>query len=201
MTAGPAPPGAGDGPAGALPLPEPPLADPDAGIVLRPWGRPHDASALADAWDDPALRAAGTVPAGASPELAARWIAGEATRRARGLALDLVVAPLAAAGGDVEEADAVWGEVGLRNIDPGAGRAEIGWWISAPVRRRGLASAAVSLLAGWGLGPPLGLRQVWARIDRANVAAARVAVRAGFRHLGDVERTAVWARTAAIVAS
>jgi RimJ/RimL family protein N-acetyltransferase len=194
------------GPAGPLDLPSPPLADPSLGIHLRPWGRSgEDATALAEAWRDPVLRAATGVPPHPSVSFARRWIAGEADRRARGLALDLVVSPLPPAGGPArsgtEGGGAVWGEVGLRAIDPTAGRAELGWWITAAQRRRGFASAAVDLIAGWALGPPLDLLQVWARIDRANEHAARVAARAGFTLLGHAGGIDVWARTAAIVAS
>ncbi|MFP3901586.1 MAG: GNAT family N-acetyltransferase, partial [Acidimicrobiia bacterium] len=94
----------------------------------------------------------------------------------------------------------VWGEVGLRSFDPAAGRAEVGWWIASAQRGRGLASSAVDLLSAWALGPPLGLRQVWARIDPANHAAARVAHRVGFARLGHAGGSDVWARAAAIVA-
>jgi RimJ/RimL family protein N-acetyltransferase len=150
----------------ALPLPDPPLTDPAAGIALRPWRpTPDDAAALAAAWAE-----AGREP-GEPPEA---WIAGEASRRDAGLALDLAVV----VGG------AAVGEVGLRNVDLGQRRAEIGWWIAAGHRGRGLATAAVRLLAAWALGPPCGLVQVWARIDPANAASAGVAAGSGFRRLG-----------------
>jgi RimJ/RimL family protein N-acetyltransferase len=173
----------------AWPEPDPPLADPAAGIVLRPWRpTPGDAAALAAAWADPGVAAMGTPPPDPSPAGAARWIAGAADRLATGAALDLVVAP--AGGGDE-----VWGEVGLRNHDVAARRAEIGWWIAPAQRGRGLADAAVALVAGWALGPPCALRQVWARIDPANAASAAVARRAGFRRLGPAGGAEVWART------
>src|SRR5690606_41225340 len=96
---------------------------------------------------DPPVAAGARLPGDPSPGAAARWIAGGAERRARGLALDLVVAPLA--GGR-----AVLGEVGLRNVDRARRRAEAGWWIAAPHRRRGLATAAVRLLAAWAPSDP-----------------------------------------------
>jgi RimJ/RimL family protein N-acetyltransferase len=162
----------------AFPLPDPPLDDPAAGIVLRPWRTtPADAAALAAAWD-----AAGRGP-GESPDA---WIAGDAGRRAAGLALDLVVAL----------DDAAAGEVGLRNLDDDRRRAEMGWWIAPAHRGRGLATAAVRLLAGWALGPPCGLVQVWARIEAGNAASARVAAGAGFRRLGrSASGHDVWAVT------
>ncbi len=73
-------------------------------------------------------------------------------------------------------------------------RAEIGWWLAPEARGRGVAPVAVDLVAAWALGPPLGLRQVWARIDPGNAASARVAAGAGFRLLGRAGGGDVWAR-------
>ena len=117
--------------------------------------------------------------------MAARWIAGEAGRRTSDRALDLVVAPAG------DEAT-VLGEVGLRNLDRARRRAEIGWWIAPDHRGRGLATAAVRLLATWALGPPCALLQVWARIDPANTASAGVAAAAGLTRLGTAGGTDVW---------
>jgi RimJ/RimL family protein N-acetyltransferase len=59
-----------------------------------------------------------------------------------------------------------------------------------------VAAAAVELVAAWALGAPLGLRQVWARIDPANQASAQVAAAAGFHRLGAAGAAAVWSREA-----
>ena len=48
---------------------------------------------------------------------------------------------------------------------------------------------------GWAAGPPLRLRQVWARISPANPASAAVARRAGFRRLGAAAGTEIWSRS------
>jgi RimJ/RimL family protein N-acetyltransferase len=128
------------------------------------------------------------VPSDPSPAGARRWIAGEQERRRRGLALDLVVSPM---GGDL-----VWGEVGLRGFDPAVRRAEVGWWLAPAARGRVVAAAAVGLVAAWALGAPLGLLQVWARIDPANEASAHVAEAAGFRRLGAAGATDIWSREA-----
>jgi RimJ/RimL family protein N-acetyltransferase len=177
------------GPPAALGLPEPPLLDRAAGIVLRPWApTPGDVAALVAAWRDPALAQSAGVPDDVSAAAAERWIRGEPARRAAGLCLDLVVGPL---GGD-----AVVGEVGLRNVDRVRRRAEMSWWIAAGHRERGLASAAARLLAGWALAPGGGdLVQVWARTDPADRGSAAVAAAAGFDELGEAAGTTVWART------
>lgn len=170
-----------------LRLPDPPLVDQAAGIRLRPWeATAADADALAAAWRDPAVGAANPVPADRSPAAAARWLGSEPRRRAAGVALDLVACPLA---GPPD----VLGEVGLRNVDPGRRRAEVGWWVAADHRGRGVAGAAVRLLVDWAL-DQAGLVQVWARVAPGNTASARVAAAAGLVRLGAAGGTDVWAR-------
>jgi RimJ/RimL family protein N-acetyltransferase len=126
------------------------------------------------------------VPADRSPDAARRWIAGESQRRLRGLALDLVIGPY--------DGDIVWGEVGLSRFDAAMRRAEIGWWLAPEARGRGVAAAAVDLVVTWALAEPLGLRQVWARIDPDNAASSGVAAAARFRLLGRAGGGEVWAR-------
>jgi RimJ/RimL family protein N-acetyltransferase len=175
--------------AAALGLPDPPLIDGAAGIVLRPWRSTQaDVAALVAAWTDPVLAAANGVSDDVSGSRAARWIRGDAARRAQGRSLDLVVGP-------VTGAPIVLGEVGLRNVDRPQGRAEISWWITVDHRGQGLAAASARLLAGWALGDQGGFRQVWARIDPANRASVGVARSAGLVRLGVGGGAEVWART------
>ena len=172
-----------------LTLPATDLTDAGCGIRLRRWrDDPGDVAALVAAWRDASVAGTNRVPADASPARARRWIAGESERRLRGLAVDLVISPV--------DDDPVWGEVGLRGFDMAVRRAEIGWWLAAEARGRGVAAVAVDLAATWALGPPLGLRQVWARIGRDNAASARVAATARFRRLGSAGTTEVWSREA-----
>jgi RimJ/RimL family protein N-acetyltransferase len=200
-------------------LPDPPLADTRAGIVLRPWAvTPEDVASLVAAWSDPLLAAADGVPDEASAARAACWIRGDARRRAAGACLDLVIAPCSAggsisgAGGSVPRpvvgaggpvsgpsvpGSAVLGEVGLRSIDQERRRAEVSWWVAPAHRGRGVATAAARLLASWALSPAGGLDQVWARIDPANGSSARVAASAGLVELGSAGGTTVWSRTRA----
>jgi RimJ/RimL family protein N-acetyltransferase len=167
-------------------LPDPPLFDPVAGIVLRPWlATPADVAALVAAWTDPVLAAAEGVPDEVSAARAARWIRGDAGRRAADAGLDLVIGP-------VDGGPTVLGEVGLRNVDRARRRAEISWWVVTEHRGRGLAVSAARLLVGWALSSAGGLDQVWARIDPANAASARVAAAAGLVELGTAGGRAVW---------
>jgi RimJ/RimL family protein N-acetyltransferase len=61
------------------------------------------------------------------------------------------------------------------------GRAEIGYWVRADARDRGVASRALTLVATWGLGR---YRRLQLHADVENVASQRVAENAGFRREG-----------------
>jgi RimJ/RimL family protein N-acetyltransferase len=188
MTTAGAPRGRATPPGLPVALPEPPLSDHVAGIVLRAWtATPADVAALVAAWTDTALAAANGVPDDVSGARAARWIRGDPGRRAAGVCIDLVVSPL-------DGGATVLGEVGLRHIDRGRRRAEIGWWIAAEHRGRGLAVAAARLLADWACSAQGDLDHVWARIDPTNTASARVARAAGLVELGTAGGSQVWAR-------
>jgi [ribosomal protein S5]-alanine N-acetyltransferase len=149
-----------------LPLPDPPLAG--EGFVLRPWA-PADAGALAAAWADPEVVRWTGVPADHDARAARRWIEGDEHRRQRGLSLDLVV----------DVAGTVAGEIGLTGLGHRPRTAEVGWWVAAPHRGQGLATAAVGLLAEWAT-DELSLDVLVARCHRDNPASAGVARRAGF---------------------
>ena len=58
----------------------------------------------------------------------------------------------------------------------------IGYWVAAPARRRGIASGALRLLAGWALEQDFG--RVELITDPDNVASQRVAEKVGFRREG-----------------
>lgn len=161
-----------------LPLPDPPLRDGD--LHLRPW-TVADAPVLAAAWADPEIARWTGVPPQRDVVYAARWIRGDADRRARGLSLDLVAV--------VD--DAIVGEVGLAAIDRRHRTAEIGWWVVAHRRCRGLATRAAGLLAEWAV-TELSIDAVVARCHPDNPASAGVARAAGFRPLGVDGDHEVW---------
>jgi len=150
----------------AIPLPDPPLSQ--GAVTLRPWAR-DDAGALVCAWADPDIARWTGVPERTDRLAAERWIAGDAHRRDHGLALDLVV--------DID--GVVVGEVGLAAFDPAARTAEIGWWVAAEQRGRGLATLAARLLAEWAT-DELCVDLVVARCQAANPASSAVARAAGF---------------------
>ncbi len=162
---------------------------------LRRW-RPSDAPALAAAWADADVAAWNPVPAGADP---AAWLAGEPGRWERCVALDLVV---------TADDDRVVGEVGLSSFSAQPPRAELGVWLAAAHRGRGLASTAVGAVTAWALAPGpdgLGLAQVWARTEPANAPSEALFARLGWQRLGDTRDRAtgrprtIWAATSAVL--
>lgn len=180
--------GEGWGEPWVFPLPWPPLADRAAGVALRPWGAgEHDAAALAAAWADPEVARFTSVPAEADEGAARRWIRGEEDRRARGLAIDLVVTHL-------DRPSQVIGEVGLIVVDAERQWAELGYWMVAAERGRGATARAAELFADWAL-RELPVRRLFARTHPDNVRAARVAEAAGLAHAGTLDTgTHVWIR-------
>lgn len=161
-----------------VPLPDPPLFD--AELALRPW-RAADAPALAFAWADAEIARWTGVPPRPGVETAARWIQGDADRRAHGLSLDLVL--------DVD--GAIAGEVGLVAIDVTARTAEIGWWVAPAFRGRGLATRAAALLAGWAI-EELCIDAVLARCATANPTSGAVARAAGFSLVAERDDSELW---------
>lgn len=161
-----------------LPLPDPPLTD--GPVTLRPWAEP-DAAALAAAWADPEIRRWTGVPEQADETAARRWIAGEADRRGRGLALDLVI----------DVAGEVAGEIGLVDVDPANRTGEIGWWVGAQRRGSGLAAQGARLLSTWALSE-LCVDALIARCHSQNPASGAVARAAGFTLDGTAGELELW---------
>jgi len=76
------------------------------------------------------------------------------------------------------------GEVLLFGLDAGLNEAELGYLVGAQHRRRGLASAALTLLSNFGR-HDLELRRLLLRIDPGNTASTSVARRCGYRLTGE----------------
>lgn len=161
-----------------LPLPDPPLRD--GVLALRPWSV-VDADALAAAWADPDIIRWTGVPEPSDTAAAARWLAGEADRRSRGLALDLVV--------DLD--GVVAGEVGLAHIDADGRSADMGWWVAPAHRGQGLAVRAARLFARWALSE-LAIDSLTACCHPDNPASEAVARSVGFAPVGTTGELAVW---------
>ena len=172
----------------AFPLPWPPLAHEATAVGLRPWGAgEHDPEALAAAWADPEVARWTSVPDDHDLDAARAWIRGEEERRARGLAMDLVVAELS-------EPRRIHGEVGLVVVDAHERWAELGYWMAADSRGAGRARAAAEVFVEWVL-RELPVDRLFARVQPDNPRAGAVAAAAGLVLAGELETgTQVWIR-------
>ena len=167
------------GPGPGARIDRPSLVLPDSGIagslsggrriVLREWHR-SDIPALVAAIDGLEGRHwLQSIPDPYTPADAEQYISFTRTQLTAGAAAELVIV--------VEGALA--GAVGLRLVGPEAGAGEIGYWVAAAMRGRGVASTAARLLSDFGF-EALGLRRIELNAAVANTASRRVAEKAGF---------------------
>jgi RimJ/RimL family protein N-acetyltransferase len=152
--------------------PQPAIVVPEGGIVgdgvvLREWHR-SDGPAIVALVDDPENRRwLPKLPDPYTPADAAEYIAGARIRLTEGTGATLAIVL----------AGTVAGSVFLR-VDGGQA-GEIGYWVGAPARGRGVATAATRALCGFGV-RALGLRRIELNAAVGNVASRRVAEKAGF---------------------
>src|SRR6266511_2375891 len=155
----------------AIPLPAPPLRD--ASLALRPFHH-GDAGAIVAACQDPEIPRWTAVPSPYGDQDARDYLSRAELDRRRGHELGLAVVDAASG--------ALLGAVGLRP-DPEHRKGELGYWIAAGARRRGVGARAVRLLALWAL-RDLGLERLEILVNPANLASQRLAERAGFTREG-----------------
>jgi RimJ/RimL family protein N-acetyltransferase len=157
----------------SFPTPEPPLAD-DL-VVLRPWEE-RDIPVLADWAQDPQIVRWTAITVGYDQFNARAFRAHAHRERVRGHAMYLAIA-------DAQDGVAV-GSCDLRRPvpdDPGLG--ELGYLLGPEGRGRGLATAAVRLLARYAL-EQLRMARVQALVHPDNARSLRVLERAGFEREG-----------------
>ena len=75
------------------------------------------------------------------------------------------------------------GSVGVRWVEPDQGVAEVGYWVAAEARGRGLCTRAVRLVSRWVL-EDCGAERLQLRADELNPASRKVAENAGFTEEG-----------------
>jgi [ribosomal protein S5]-alanine N-acetyltransferase len=135
----------------------------DGEIVLRPW-RLDDLGALVVAIDDPEIgRWMPKIPHPYTAEAGAAYLARSTGREGR---FAIVTAGTGELVGGISLVPKHWG------------RAEIGYWIRADARGRGLATRALVLVSRWGF--ERGFRRLQLHADVGNPASHRVAEKAGF---------------------
>jgi RimJ/RimL family protein N-acetyltransferase len=159
----------------SIPLPRPPLTDGD--IRLRPWER-RDVKAVTAACQDPEIPRWTVVPRNYTERHARDFIKGTAADIASGRELALAI---------VDGDDRLLGALGLSNFDWVDLKGEIGYWVVAEARRRGVGSRATRLLATWAI-KELGLERVELLANPLNEASQRLAERAGFTREGTLRR-------------
>lgn len=139
----------------------------DGELVLRHW-RADDLDELVTAIDDPEIgRWMPKIPHPYSPEAGAAYLARAAGREGR----------FAIVGSGDER---LLGGISL--VPKQWGRAEIGYWVRADARGRGVATRALVLVSRWGV--ERGFRRLQLHADVDNPASHRVAEKAGFRREG-----------------
>jgi RimJ/RimL family protein N-acetyltransferase len=151
--------------------PDPPLSD--GVITLRAKGR-DDVDTLVAICQDPQISRWTRVPSPYTREDAEGWIAAAELDRQAGLGIDWLAVD---AQGDVVASIAV------QHIRPDERVGEIGYWVAAPARGRGIATRAVRLATAWALGD-LGLRTLEIMTHEDNVASQCVARSAGYVETG-----------------
>lgn len=142
-------------------------------VVLRPWER-NEVGWIFDSCQDPAIQRWTTVP---SPYTAADAVAF----------LELAEASLVngeAAHLAIADVDTGWLHGAVSLGDRGAGGAEVGYWVAAESRGRGVARAAVGALVAWGFGA-LGFDRMTADVLVGNDTSAAVLRACGFEEFAD----------------
>src|SRR5690242_833627 len=141
---------------------------PGDGMVLRP-PRAADAADLVAACADPLIeRFVPSLPYPCGDAEAAAWIGSAAGRH------ELVVTD--------PGTDRLLGGCRLYHLSTLDRTAEVGYWVAASARGRGVATAATRALTDWAFRHELGRLEILARPD--NPASQRVALSAGYRWEG-----------------
>jgi RimJ/RimL family protein N-acetyltransferase len=156
----------------AVPYPDPPLED--EVVALRPY-KEGDAAAVIAGVQDPEVPRWTVIPSPYGESDAQEFLGGLEPRRRAGTELGLAIVP--AGGGDPI------GGVGLLNFVWEHRRAEAGYWVAAPARRRQVGRRALRLLSRWAL-TDLGLERLEVLVNPGNESSQRTALAAGYTREG-----------------
>lgn len=129
--------------------------------------------------DDPAIRHwLRRIPNPYGETEARQWLEREVPEaRWTGRSLHLAVLPVSGEG--------LLGALSVMDVDRDEAKAELGCWVAAPARGRGVMTEAVTLVADWALSPDgLGLQRLEWLAAAGNRASQRVAEKAGFAYEG-----------------
>jgi len=153
-----------------VPLPAPTLREP--GLLLRP-PRVEDADALTAACQDAEISRWTRVPSPYTRDNALEYIAMSESNARDGAAIVLLA---------FDDDDRLLGSISLLDLHAAPDYGEIGYWIAADARGRGIATRAVRMLTDWAH-RELGRERVEIIVHRDNTASHAVPLRAGYERL------------------
>ena len=154
--------------------PDPPLTD---GVITLREHRQSDVDALVAICQDPSIPRWTRVPQPYTRADAEGWVAGVELEVAAGTAMNWLA---------VDEDDNVVASVAVQDIREDEGTGEIGYWVAAHARGRGIATRAVRLATDWALGE-LGLKTLEIMTHEDNTASQGVARAAGYVETGETQ--------------
>jgi RimJ/RimL family protein N-acetyltransferase len=144
----------------------------DGDLTLRPRRR-SDVDAIVAACQDPEIPRWTMVPSPYTREDALAFLARSGEEAAAGESVGLIA---------VDAQDVLLGSFSLMDLRHAPGYGEIGYWLAAAARGRGIATRAVRLLTAWGH-ETLGLDRIEIHVHVDNVPSHRVPERAGYERL------------------
>jgi RimJ/RimL family protein N-acetyltransferase len=150
----------------------PPASLKDGVIAIRSW-RQSDLSDLVELLEDPEIARWTGIPAPYTRKEAKLFFKTNARQEAMGVGTDSAI---------VDTGDVLLGGVGLK-LHPGHSTAEVGYWVAAHARRRGIATRAVRLMARWSF-VDLEIQRLELLTNVGNEASEGVARKCGFRREG-----------------
>ena len=142
------------------------------GVVRLRLMSDADVDAVTAACQDPAIGRYTTIPVPYEERHARQWLIASKA----GIVGGTEIATLAVGAEDGE----LLGSVGIHGIDPASGRCSAGYWVAPKVRRRGVASRALRLLARFAFETG-GLSRIELWVEPENAASRAVAQAVGFR--------------------
>jgi RimJ/RimL family protein N-acetyltransferase len=151
----------------------PPASLKDGVIAIRSW-RQSDLPHLVDLLEDSEIARWTGIPAPYTRREAKLFFKTNARQEAMGVGTDSAIVDAAD--------DDVLGGVGLK-LHPAHSTAEVGYWVAAHARRRGIATRAVRLMARWAFGD-LEVMRLELLTHVGNEASEGVARRCGFQREG-----------------
>ena len=146
----------------------------DGDLVLRPK-RLDDADAITAACQDPEIQRWTFVPSPYTRADAEAFLRSSVEEEAAGKSAGFLA---------VDAEDRLLGSFSVMELDLEAGYGEIGYWVAAGARGRGIATRGVRLLAEWAR-EELGLTRIDVLPHKDNAPSRRVAEKAGFHDTGE----------------